>query len=62
MAAAVAAAKSGQARVVLVSGDAGIGKTRLVTEACTRAERDGVLTAVGGCVQLGGVVARSSPR
>ena len=53
IAAAVAAAKSGKAQVVLVSGDAGIGKTRLVTEACTRAERDGVLTAVGGCVQLG---------
>lgn len=50
---AVASAKAGQPRIMLIAGDAGIGKTRLITEACTRAEQDGVLTAVGGCVQLG---------
>ena len=50
---AVAAAKVGQPRIVLVAGDAGIGKSRLIGEACTRAEREGALTAVGGCVQLG---------
>jgi predicted ATPase len=51
--AAVASARSGQPRLVLVGGEAGIGKTRLVTEACARAEQDGVLCVVGGCVQLG---------
>ena len=50
---AITAAVSGQPRVVLVGGEAGIGKTRLVTEACARAEQDGVLCVVGGCVQLG---------
>ena len=51
--AAVASARSGQPRIVLVGGEAGIGKTRLITEACAAAEQDGVLCAVGGCVQLG---------
>ena len=34
---------SGQARIMLIAGDAGIGKTRLVTEVCSRAVavRDG---------------------
>ena len=44
---------SGQARIVLIAGDAGIGKTRLVTEVCLRASQAGMLTAVGGSVQLG---------
>ena len=51
--AAIVSAKAGEARIVLMGGDAGIGKTRLITEACAHAERDGVLCAVGGCVQLG---------
>jgi predicted ATPase len=51
--AAVASARGGQARIVLVAGDAGIGKTRLISEVSARLERDGVLCAVGGCVQLG---------
>jgi DNA-binding CsgD family transcriptional regulator/tetratricopeptide (TPR) repeat protein len=53
LAEAVASVQAGRPRIVLVAGDAGIGKTRLVTETCARAERDGVLCAVGGCVQLG---------
>ena len=51
--AAVESAKAGEPRIVLVAGDARIGKTRLVIEACARAEQLGVLCAVGGCVQLG---------
>jgi DNA-binding CsgD family transcriptional regulator len=49
----VASLRSGRPRIVLVAGDAGIGKTRLVAEACSRAEQDGVLAVVGRCVQLG---------
>jgi DNA-binding CsgD family transcriptional regulator len=50
---AATSVQSGQARIVLIAGDAGIGKTRLVTEVCSRASQAGMLTAVGGCVQLG---------
>jgi len=50
---AATSVQSGQARILLIAGDAGIGKTRLVTEVCTRASQAGMLTAVGGCVQLG---------
>jgi predicted ATPase len=59
--AAVASATSGQPRIVLVGGEAGIGKTRLITEACAAAEQDGVLCAVGGCVQLGGASLAYAP-
>ena len=45
--------RAGRARIVLLAGDAGIGKTRLIGEVCARAKQDGMLAAVGGCVQLG---------
>jgi len=50
---AATSVQSGQARIMLIAGDAGIGKTRLVTEVCSRASQAGMLTAVGGCFQLG---------
>src|SRR5688500_18959577 len=40
-------------QLVLVGGDAGVGKTRLVTEACERWRRAGGRAAVGGCIELG---------
>jgi hypothetical protein len=43
----------GESRVILIAGDAGIGKTRLVTEAAEQARGGGFVVAVGGCVQLG---------
>jgi len=43
----------GESRVILIAGDAGIGKTRLVTEAAGQARAAGFVVAVGGCVQLG---------
>jgi ATP/maltotriose-dependent transcriptional regulator MalT len=50
---AVSSARSGRARIVLLAGDAGIGKTRLITQVCARARHEGLGTAVGGCIQLG---------
>ena len=45
---------SGTAPVlVLLSGEAGVGKTRLVTEITQRAEASGALVITGGCVPLG---------
>ena len=42
-------ATAGVGRLVLISGEAGVGKTRLALEALGEAERLGALTAVGAC-------------
>ena len=47
---AFADASAGRARVVLVGGEAGIGKTRLVGEATEHARAEGALVLSGGCV------------
>jgi tetratricopeptide (TPR) repeat protein len=39
--------------VVLVGGEAGVGKTRLVAELAARCTTDGIRVLVGGCVPLG---------
>ena len=49
---ALAAAARGRPQTVLVSGDAGIGKTTLVTDAERRAVEIGFTTAVGHCLDL----------
>lgn len=59
--ASAASAAAGQSRIVLIGGDAGIGKTRLVTEFCASARADGMLAVVGGCVQLGEVAIAYAP-
>src|ERR1700743_2856422 len=46
-------APSHQAVVALVSGDAGVGKTRLVTEVTRRAARQGFIVLSGHCAELG---------
>lgn len=46
-------ARGGQAGGVLVGGDAGIGKTRLVTELAARARELGCTVLVGQCAELG---------
>ncbi|MEO5875429.1 MAG: AAA family ATPase [Streptosporangiaceae bacterium] len=46
-----ATARTGTPRAVLVGGEAGVGKTRLVREFCGRA--DGARVLVGGCLELG---------
>ena len=43
------AASQGRGQVVVVSGPAGIGKTRLAEEVALRARRRGILVAVGRC-------------
>ncbi|CAL9664621.1 HTH-type transcriptional regulator MalT [Streptomyces sp. enrichment culture] len=48
-------AREGEPRAVLVAGDAGVGKTRLLDEAAARAARAGMTVLTGHCVDLGDV-------
>ena len=50
--AAAGAAGSGRGQLVVIAGDAGVGKSRLVQEFLDRAGRDGWTTAAGGCVNV----------
>jgi DNA-binding CsgD family transcriptional regulator len=43
---------SGRGQIVVIGGDAGVGKSRLVQEFLDRAGRDGWTTAAGGCVDV----------
>lgn len=47
------AAAAGDAAAVLLSGDAGVGKTSLIAEVARRASDDGLLVLFGRCVDLG---------
>ncbi|WP_367325436.1 AAA family ATPase [Streptomyces sp. HUAS ZL42] len=48
-------ARGGEARAVLVAGDAGVGKTRVLDEVAVRAAQDGMTVLTGHCVDLGDV-------
>ncbi|MGH8962007.1 MAG: helix-turn-helix transcriptional regulator [Jatrophihabitantaceae bacterium] len=61
LATVTAAARHGSAAIALVAGDAGIGKTRLVTAALEQARSAGFIIASGGCVQLGAVSVAFAP-
>jgi predicted ATPase len=50
---AVRRAGDGEPAFILVSGDAGVGKTRFIDEIAMRATGVGVRTLSGGCVQMG---------
>ncbi len=46
-------ARSGRPAAVLLAGDAGVGKTRLLRELTDRARAEGIFVLVGHCVDLG---------
>ncbi|NGO07191.1 AAA family ATPase [Streptomyces sp. HC44] len=48
-------ARAGEARAVLVAGDAGVGKTRVLAEAAGHAVETGTTVVTGHCVDLGDV-------
>ncbi|MEU3791602.1 AAA family ATPase [Streptomyces fructofermentans] len=47
--------RAGEARAVLVAGDAGVGKTRVLAEAAAHARDAGATVVTGHCVDLGDV-------
>ena len=51
--AALARSREGVGSVVLVAGEAGMGKSRLISEIAGHAERHGMTVAVGECLPLG---------
>src|SRR5262245_24048822 len=54
LATAFSRAQDGQPAMVIVGGDAGIGKSRLVSEFGARARAEGARVLVGGCLNLDG--------
>ncbi|WP_327181202.1 helix-turn-helix transcriptional regulator [Streptomyces sp. NBC_01334] len=48
-------ARGGESRAVLIAGDAGVGKTRVLDEVAARAARSGTTVLTGHCVDLGDV-------
>ncbi|MFJ6724939.1 AAA family ATPase [Streptomyces sp. NPDC091281] len=53
LAAALARAAAGEPQALLIGGEAGVGKTRLVEEFAAAADRRGAVVALGGCVEIG---------
>jgi DNA-binding CsgD family transcriptional regulator/tetratricopeptide (TPR) repeat protein len=51
--AALAAAAGGRSTAILVAGEAGVGKTRLVTDFASAADAGGSMVLTGGCIDLG---------
>ncbi|PJE96222.1 hypothetical protein CUT44_18985 [Streptomyces carminius] len=50
---ALARTATGEPQAVVVAGEAGVGKTRLLEEFLAAARAAGAVTAVGGCVEIG---------
>ncbi len=48
-----ASATAGEPQALLLGGEAGVGKTRLVEEFAAAADRQGAVVALGGCVEIG---------
>ncbi|WP_329221327.1 AAA family ATPase [Streptomyces sp. NBC_01485] len=51
--AALSRAAAGEPQALLIGGEAGVGKTRLVEEFAAAARRQGAVVALGGCVEIG---------
>ncbi|NUP18587.1 MAG: AAA family ATPase [Streptomyces sp.] len=49
----LAQAAAGNPQALVIGGEAGVGKTRLVEEFATAAAREGAVVALGGCVEIG---------
>src|SRR5262245_38112346 len=58
---AIDRAGTGDGHFLLVSGEAGVGKTRLIEAASDTARRTGSLVATGRCVELAGSTAPFTP-
>jgi DNA-binding CsgD family transcriptional regulator/tetratricopeptide (TPR) repeat protein len=50
---ALSRAAAGEPQALLIGGEAGVGKTRLVEEFAAAACREGAVVALGGCVEIG---------
>ncbi|MFD4569723.1 AAA family ATPase [Streptomyces sp. NPDC058467] len=50
---ALARAAAGEPQALLLGGEAGVGKTRLIEEFAAAAAREGAVVACGGCVEIG---------
>ncbi|MGW1955679.1 helix-turn-helix transcriptional regulator [Streptomyces sp. NPDC001920] len=50
---ALARAATGEPQALVIGGEAGVGKTRLVEEFAAAAVREGAVVALGGCVEIG---------
>jgi DNA-binding CsgD family transcriptional regulator len=61
MVGALESAMAGESAVVIVGGEAGVGKTRLVEEAGARARDAGARVLMGSCIELGGAGLPLSP-
>jgi ATP/maltotriose-dependent transcriptional regulator MalT len=59
--AALDRAKNGSAGPILVAGEAGVGKTRLISEFTSAARAQDVQVRIGGCVRLTGEMAPFAP-
>jgi DNA-binding CsgD family transcriptional regulator len=53
LAAALRRTREGDSATVLVAGEAGVGKTRLISEFADAARAEGSLVLIGGCIDLG---------
>ena len=54
-------AHAGRGDVLLIGGEAGVGKSRAIGELTTRAQRDGAVVLVGWCVENGEQVLPLAP-
>lgn len=50
---AQASSTGGEPQALVIGGEAGVGKTRLVEEFATAAAREGAVVALGGCIEIG---------